>query len=275
MIKTDPIKQQAYYMRLKHIEPEVFNYDNVDYNQFWQSADRSYEDAAERLALRRLTADISGSCLEIGGGYGRLVNEYAPRCTYVLLTDCTEKMIEQAKANVDKLGLNNVKCRTANLYHLEEYGNTFDNAVCVRVMHHVEEVPAFFRQVNAALNDGGVFIFEYANKKNLLEICRWLLRRPNIAPFAYLPTRRGAGIFYNFHPRYIQDTLKAHGFIIEQELAVSIFRNKFLKKLCGTRLLIRLERLLQKPLAHLHPSPSVFVKARKISPCPSENTKPE
>ncbi len=243
---------------------EVFDYDRVDYQAFWQNFDREYEDAAERIALRRLTDDMQGSCLEIGGGFGRLVNEYAPRCHQVLLTDYTAHLVEQARQRVAELGLSNVECRRLNLYDLGECGRQFDNAVCVRVMHHVEDVPAFFQQVNMILQPGGYFIFEYANKKNFLEIARWLLRRPNIAPFAYAPSQRGSGIFYNFHPRYIRDLLLQNGFVIEQELAVSLFRNRWLKKFFGKEALCWLEKRLQKPLAALHPSPSVFIKARKV-----------
>lgn len=243
---------------------EVFDYDRVDYQAFWQNFDRDYEDGAERIALRRLTADMQGSCLEIGGGFGRLVNEYAPRCSEVLLTDYTAHLVEAARQRVAELGLDNVQCRRLNLYELESCGRQFDNAVCVRVMHHVEDVSAFFQQVNLALAADGVFIFEYANKKNLLEIARYLLGRPNIAPFDYQPGRRGSGIFYNFHPDYIRDKLLENGFVIEQELAVSIFRNRWLKKLFGRRLLCWLDKQLQRPLAALHPSPSVFIRARKI-----------
>lgn len=246
------------------VKHEVFDYDHVDYKAFWQNFDRDYEDAVERIALRRLTADMQGSCLEIGGGFGRLVNEYAPRCTEVLLTDYTAHLVEAARQRVQSLGLDNVECQRLNLYELESCGHQFDNAVCVRVMHHVEDVSAFFQQVNLALAADGVFIFEYANKKNLLEIGRYLLHRPNIAPFEYQPSQRGSGIFYNFHPDYIKDKLLEQGFVIEQELAVSIFRNRWLKKLFGKRLLCWLDKHLQKPLAALHPSPSVFIKARKI-----------
>ena len=55
------------------VKHEVFDYDCVDYKAFWQNFDRDYEDAVERIALRRLTADMQGSCLEIGGGFGGLV----------------------------------------------------------------------------------------------------------------------------------------------------------------------------------------------------------
>lgn len=124
-------------------EHEVFDYNNVNYQDFWQQTDRRYEDAAERIALRRLTKTMQGSCLEIGCGFGRLVDEYAPRCSQVLLTDCTAHLIEAARQRVDSLGLTNVECRQLDLYKLEECGRRFDNAICVRVMHHVEDVPAF------------------------------------------------------------------------------------------------------------------------------------
>ena len=132
-------------------------------------------------------------------------------------------------------------------------------------MHHVEDVPAFFRQVNGALAPGGQFVFEYANKRNLLEIGRWLLRRPNVQPFGYQPSRRGRGVFYNFNPAYIKAELRQAGFEPEEVLAVSMFRSQALKRVFGWRLLAGLERWLQRPLAWLLPAPSVFVRARKVS----------
>lgn len=241
----------------------ICDYNDTDYEAFWKGHDREYEDAVERIALRRLTSGMRGTCLEIGGGFGRLVNEYAPLCSHVLLTDYADNMIAQAKARVQELGLGNVECAAANLYELDRLEKLFDNAICVRVMHHVENVPAFFEQVSAVLADGGIFILEYANKKNLLEIIRCLFRRPNIGPFDYRPSKRKANIYYNFHPDYIRDMLEESGFVIDEELTVSIFRSAVLKRLFGWRLLSRLERLLQKPLARLHPGPSVFIKARK------------
>ncbi len=253
---------------------EVFDYNNVDYHKFWDEHNRTYEDAVERIAMRRLTKDMRGDCIEIGGGFGRLINEYAPKCSHVLFTDCTEKLVAQAKQYVEETGFQQVECQTLNLYDLDQLGQVFDNAVCVRVMHHVEDVSCFFRQVNAVLPQGGAFIFEYANKKNILEICRYLFRRPNIQPFDYQPSRRGNGIFYNFHPAYIRDMLQENGFVIEEELCVSLFRNGFLKKVFGYRFLAGLEKFLQKPLAKLHPAPSIFIKARKVEDCSKTATEP-
>lgn len=245
----------------------VCDYSDTDYAAFWTNSNREYEDAAERIALRRLTAEFSGNCIDIGGGYGRLVNEYAPRCDHVLLTDYAENMVSQARERVRRLGLSNVDCMQANLYELAKHGRKFNNAVCVRVLHHVENVPDFFAQVNMTLETGGAFILEYANKKNLVEILRLFFRRPNISPFEYSPSKRLSNIYYNFHPRYVYDMLSRCGFQIEEELSVSIFRNERLKKLAGSGLLSRLESFLQKPLGRFHLSPSVFLKARKVSSC--------
>lgn len=248
----------------KALNCRVCDYSDTDYAAFWSEHDREYEDAVERIALRRLTADMSGSCLEIGCGFGRLVNEYAPRCSRVLLTDYAGNMICQAQIRVQSLGLKNVTCAKANLYELDKLGCRFDSAICVRVMHHIENVPAFFEQVNMVLRDGGTFVLEYANKKNLLEIVRRLLRKPNIDPFAYEPSKRKENIYYNFHPDYVRDMLAQAGFAIETQLTVSVFRSAVLKKLFGWRFLSGIERHLQKPLARFHPGPSVFLKARKV-----------
>ena len=243
---------------------QICDYTDTDYAAFWNKTNREYEDEVERMALRRLACDMSGSCLEVGAGFGRLVNEYAHLCTAVTLTDYAENMVKQAEKRVEHLGYSHVQCVQADLYKLESYGYKYNNAICVRVLHHVESVPAFFEQVNLVLEEDGIFIFEYANKRNLLEIGRYLLKRPNIRPFEYYPGRRGNAVYYNFHPQYIKDMLDQSGFVIEEELAVSLFRNKLLKKLFGYRVLARAEKLLQKPLSRLRPSPSVFVKARKV-----------
>ncbi len=250
--------------RLGH---RICNYSDTDYAAFWADGTRDYEDAVERIALRRLARRISGSCLEIGAGYGRLVNEYAGRCDSVLLTDYAENLLIQARERVRALGLEQVECRAQNLYELERLGRKFDNAVCVRVLHHVEDVPDFFRQVNLVLHDGGCFIFEFANKRNLLEISRWLLRRPNIAPFDRRPSARKGEIYYNFHPGYICEQLQRNGFLIEETLSVSLFRNEALKRLVSPGRLAALEKRLQGRAWNL--SPSIFVRARKIAPAMS------
>lgn len=243
---------------------KICDYSAMDYASFWKEHNREYEDYVERIALKRLAANLSGTCLEIGAGYGRLVNEYAASCSNVLLTDYAANLLDQARIRIKQLGLENVRCQRADLYALNSLDKKFDNAICIRVMHHVENVPDFFKQVNLSLEKNGTFILEYANKKNIVEILRYLFKQPNIKPFDYLPGKRGDNVYYNFHPDYIRDMLKQSGFIIEEELAVSLFRNDFLKKTINYKILSKIESFLQKPLAPFHLGPSVFLKARKI-----------
>ncbi len=262
-LKTMEGMAEERVLRGEKTQYNICNYSNMDYASFWEDHNRKYEDNVERIALRRLACDISGTCLEIGAGYGRLVNEYARLCSDVLLIDYAPNLLDQARIRVERLGLGNARCMKANLYDLSLLGKKYNTAICIRVMHHVENVPDFFKQVNLSLEDNGTFILEYANKKNVVEILRYLFKRPNIKPFDCLPSKRGDGVFYNFHPDYIRDMLIQNGFIIEKEMAVSIFRNEFLKRIINYKILSKIESFLQKPLGCFHLSPSVLLKARK------------
>lgn len=242
---------------------EICDYSDTDYQAFWAEG-RDYEDAVERIAIRRLTADFSGDCIEIGAGFGRLAEEYAPRCRSVLLTDRTDHLLEEARERMSRLGLTNVTCENADLYELAQLGRSFDAAVCVRVLHHVECVQDFFAQVADVLRPGGIFVLEYANKRNALEIARCLTGRSGIKPFDLEPSRRSDSVYYNFHPKYVEEQLKAAGFVVEDTLAVSLFRSAKLKKAFGKERLTRMERPLQHPMGKLKLTPSVFLKLRKV-----------
>ena len=77
----------------EHNRHKICDYTDTDYAAFWDNTQREYEDAVERIALRRLTKGMTGTCVEIGAGFGRLVSEYAHLCTSVTLTDYAENMI--------------------------------------------------------------------------------------------------------------------------------------------------------------------------------------
>lgn len=262
--RTDGSQSEKEEQREGVAQHNICNYSDTDYASFWKEHNREYEDNVERMALRRLVSGISGSCLEIGAGYGRLVNEYAGFCSKVLLIDYAPNLLDHARFRIKRLGLKNVQCMRGDLYDLRALNKRYDNAICIRVMHHVENVPDFFKQVNLSLEDNGTFILEYANKRNVVEILRYLFKRPNIKPFDYSPSKRGDGIYFNFHPEYIRDMLNQNGFIIKQEIGVSFFRNDFLKRRINYKILSKLESFLQKPLGRFHLSPSVFIEARKV-----------
>ncbi len=247
-------------------EYRICDYSDTDYKRdFWGKQNRNYEDYVERLALRRLITEKRGKCIEIGAGYDRLVDEYADKFDQILLLDYAPDLLKQAELRIKELQLSHVSVLRGDLYKLSAIHQKYDCALSVRVLHHVECVPDYFFQVNSILHQGGTFILEYANKRNLLEIIRSILGIANVQLFAYYPSRRGDTVYYNFHPDYIKDVLERNGFEVEEELSVSLFRNDFIKKLLPYKFLGGLERRLQKPLGRWKLSPSVFIKARKIA----------
>ena len=89
--------------------PENETHDYCDYagsdyrNAFWGDSKRAYEDAAERIALRRLLHPVGGRLIEIGAGFGRLADLYAGYREVILL-DPAESMLRQAQERLGDEG---------------------------------------------------------------------------------------------------------------------------------------------------------------------------
>ncbi|MFH0886712.1 MAG: class I SAM-dependent methyltransferase [bacterium] len=240
---------------------KVFDYDKfaeADYERdFWTS--KEYEDRVERMALERLLPKSGDSIIDIGGGYGRLTAMYVDRFKSATVFYYAKSLLDKAK---DKWGArDNVKFVQGDLYKMPFEGNSFDCALMVRVLHHVENVPDALREIKRVLKPGGVFVMEYANKRNLLEIMRLILGARNLDPFSKAPSARSE-LYYNFHPAYIDEILDEIGFTKDVELSVSNFRHEVLKKIFGSAFLAKVESILQQPLGPLKLSPSVFVLAK-------------
>jgi len=111
------------------------------------------------------------------------------------------------------------------------------------------------------LKPGGAYVLEYANKRHLKAVLRYLLGRQSWSPFDVAPYEF-VELNYDFHPASMKACLRETGFAIERELAVSSFRLPLLKRLIPAHLLAALDGLLQGPTASVKLAPSVFVRAR-------------
>jgi len=225
---------------------------------FWEGQGREYEDLAERIALRKLLPPAGARLMEIGAGFGRLVDLYDGYRQVVLL-DYSKSMLRQAQARLGRCG--RYIYVVADLYGTPFVDSLFDTTVTVRVLHHVQNIPAAFQEIQRVLKPGGVYVLEYANKRHLKAILRYLLGRQSGSPFAPEPYEF-VELNYDFHPAWMQARLREAGFAIGRELAVSSFRLPLLKRLISPRLLAALDGLLQGPTAPLKLAPSVFVRAR-------------
>ncbi len=240
--------------------PEICDYEGTDYRRFWEEGRRQYEDAAERIALHRLLPPRGERLIEIGVGFGRLAEFYTGYREVVLL-DYARSPLAQARA---KLAPDpRLRFVAADLHHLPFAPASFDTALTVRVLHHVRELPPAFAQVQRILRAQGVYVLEYANKRNLKEMLRYFSLRPHRGPFS-LETVEPNPLHFNFHPFYVASCLVAAGFEVEAELSVSLFRLALLKRLFSARVLGALDGLLQSPTAPLKLGPSIFLRTRSL-----------
>jgi len=240
-----------------HKSPEFCDYEGSDYRTaFWEGQGREYEDLAERQALRRLLPPTGKRIIDIGGGFGRLVDLYDGFGEIVLM-DPSRSQLQDAQR---RLGQGRVIYVAANVYEMPFTAGAFDTAVMVRVLHHLSDVPGAMRAIHPILRPGGTFVLEYANKRNLKAILRHLLRRQTVSPFALEPWEF-APLHFDFHPTYVEQSLSGAGFHLERQLAVSHFRIGWLKRHVPARILATAERWLQQPTAWLKCTPSMFVRS--------------
>jgi SAM-dependent methyltransferase len=247
----------------------ICDYEGSQYqHEFWGPG-RAYEDAVERLALGALLPATGKRILEIGAGYGRLADLYAGYQQMFLL-DYARTQVEQAHEFLkDRPGVTYV---VGDLYNLPFNDGFFDTVVTVRVLHHIADVPAAFGEVARIVPADGVYVLEYANKRNIKAILRYLLRRQP-SPFSRDPWEF-VKLNFDFHPAYVAEQLTAAGFVTHAQRAASFFRVGFLKRAVPTGLLAGLDGMLQAPLGGLKPAPSVFLRTAVVKPAAAAPSSP-
>jgi ubiquinone/menaquinone biosynthesis C-methylase UbiE len=237
---------------------EIPRYDDLAYRDvFWK--DRHYEDIADRLAIRALLPRTGGRMADIGAGYGRLAGEYLGYREIVLLDPSGAHVAAAAEQYRNTPKITVVQ---GDAYHLPFEDGSVDALVCVRVMHHLEDPLAVFREFARVIRPDGMLVLEFANKRHLKAIARWALRRQSWSPwspepFAYQP------LHFDRHPAEVCRQLRQAGFRVERRLAASLFRFPLLSRRVRPGLLAAVERPLQRLLGPLTPGPSVFVRARR------------
>jgi SAM-dependent methyltransferase len=242
-------------------EHRICDYEETDYRaEFWEGRGREYEDRVERIAIQRLLPPHGERLLEAGAGFGRLTDLYAG-FGQVVLVDYSRSQLEQAR---ERFGLGGRHVYVAaDVYHLPFAPGLFDAATLVRTLHHLERPVEALGQVRQAMCLGGVFVLEYANKRNLKAIGRWLLGKQVWNPFARQPIEF-AELHFDFHPAYVQDALRQAGFRPGRRLTVSHYRLDLLKRNLPTRLLVWLDSIAQLTGDMWQLSPSVFVRAEAV-----------
>jgi len=237
--------------------PPICDYEGSDYRtRFWEGKGRDYEDRAERAALRSLLPRQGLRLLEIGAGYGRLTNEYH-RYQQIVLLDYSLSQLQHAQSQLGRIP--RFTYVAADAYRLPFQPGAFDGVTMIRVIHHMANVPLVLAQIRRVMASGGIFILEYANKRNLKAILRYALRRQSWSPHTLEPIEF-VELNFDFHPEYIRRALINASFVPLARRPVSFFRVPLLKRYIPVSLLTAADAALQS--TGLLYAPSIFVKAR-------------
>ncbi|MBP5647778.1 class I SAM-dependent methyltransferase [Candidatus Saccharibacteria bacterium] len=244
-------------------EKVISDYNGYDYKkEFWEDVDREYEDQADRMAIRKLLPKRMEKFADIGGGYGRLATEYLKRAHKVIIFDYSKSELKQAQ----EIYGNKIETRAGDIYKLPFKDGELDGLMMVRVTHHLKELDKAMAELYRVLKPGGVAVIEVANKRTLPKMARYVTGRSKVNPFdkkvANYKNISKDG-FYNYHPKYVEEIFEKTGFNCERVLSVSNFRNKGLKKVFGTKNLVKMEDTAQKVLAPIRFAPSIYYKLRK------------
>lgn len=244
---------------MKEETPPVCDYEGSDYQErFWDQGQRNYEDRVEEVALRRLMPQGGKRLLELGAGAGRNTRRYKGFQQIVLL-DYARSQLEQARK---RLGDSDQYLYVAaDVYRLPFSDGVFDAATMIRTLHHMAQPTAALHNVRACMQSGGLFILEFASKKNLKAIVRWIFRRQDWNPFDHEPVEF-APLNFDFHPAAINAYLSEARFKVERRLTVSHFRLALFKRLLPLRLLVAMDSWAQLTGDWWQYTPSVFVRAR-------------
>jgi ubiquinone/menaquinone biosynthesis C-methylase UbiE len=239
--------------------PPICDYEGSDYQEaFWEQGGRAYEDAVEAVALKRLLPRAGRRMLELGAGAGRNTLRYAG-FEQVTLVDYSRTQLERAR---NRLGLTPAyRYVSADIYRLPFVDGLFDAATMIRTLHHMSDPGLALAQVRRVLQPQANFILEYANKRNLKSILRYLLRRQDWNPFSPEAVEFAA-LNFDFHPKAVRSWLKEKGFALQRQLTVSHFRIGIFKRWLPLGLLVRLDSLAQWSGALWQYTPSVFVRAQ-------------
>jgi len=241
--------------------PPICDYEGSDYQtSFWEQGDRAYEDAVESIALTRLLPQKGDFMLELGAGAGRNTPRYH-NFSRIALVDYSRTQLLQARHRLGESP--RYVYVAADIYRLPFVDGLFDAATMIRTLHHMADPELALAQTHRVMSPEGTFILEFANKRNLKSILRYLVGKQDWNPFLQEQVEF-VHLNYDFHPKAIRRYLQASGFDLERQLTVSHFRMGFLKRHIPHAILTGLDSLLQWTGAWIQVSPSVFSRCQSL-----------
>lgn len=246
------------------------HYDTYNYPAYWRG--REYEHNSEVEAIKSFLNKIpeTRQILEIGAGYGRLTPTYAFRAKKLILSDPSSKLLSIARQKFRQKNFRFVHSAIENLPK-KIRSKSIDLVVCVRVLHHIENIEGAIEIMCKLLKNKGFLILEFANKKHFKASIREILRGNLTFPLDIFPfdrkskkSRRKTTLpFLNYHPEVIKHKLVECDFDILEIRSVSNIRSPLVKSILPLDTLLSIEKKLQIPFGFISFGPSIFILAQK------------
>jgi len=246
---------------------DQYNDPKHNYRKYWEG--REYEHAAEEIALRRLLRGKHyGQAVDVGGGYGRLCVLLEDIADKVTLAEPSQQQLDLAEDFLK--GHPEIDRKLVQADDLPFKDGSVDLLTMVRVMHHLPDPAAEFNEISRVLASDGRAIIEVANyahfRNRLKHIARGQRLPVKPVDIRSPENRREDEIpFVNHNPATVVRQLEHAGLRVESVLSVSNLRSVRLKQAVPQPVMLGLERIVQRPLAHVYFGPSIFLLVRKNS----------
>jgi SAM-dependent methyltransferase len=244
---------------------DQYNDPSHNYRDYWEG--RDYEDAAERMAFRRL---LEGKhfkhAVDVGGGYGRLcifLENYADKVT---LAEPSQQQLDIAKDYLkDHPEIDRKLLQAGDLKFPDK---SIDLLTTVRIWHHIPDPAVELKEIARVLDDDGYFVMEFANYTHFRNRVKFMLKGKhfpeNPVDIRSADNRNENELpFVNHNPRTLIKQLAHAGLRVESVLSVSNLRSQGLKKIVPKSIMLSVERMMQKPFASMYFGPSIFFVIRK------------
>ena len=132
-----------------------------------------------QLELDFIKKHLQGTtCLEVGSGTGRATEFLLAHGKNVMAVDISSRMLEQLRTKFQNS--RNLTTKVHDIYKLNTiagYGN-FDFVICLRVLSHLEDSLAALKQLQGAVKNNGIVIFDMWNVWGYSAIAKRLKLRP-------------------------------------------------------------------------------------------------